>query len=133
MFNIYEYDNLWIDDKNDFGIQITTRNREELLARMEEYIRNNFVRVNSKRTIDELLTFIVNDNGKITADDGKNDDLIMSLASTIFLLHTLADGSPLEMKQNNTEKERKPLEPMRTTIHDGFDRELEEDMKWLTK
>ena len=133
MFNIYEYDNLWIDDKNDFGIQITTRNREELLARMEEYIRNNFVKLNSKRTIDELLTFIVNDNGKITADDGKNDDLIMSLASTIFLLHTLADGTPLEMTQNNTEKERKPLEPFRSVVHDNDNNKLEEDIRWLMK
>ena len=74
-------------------------------------------------------------NGKITADDGKNDDLIMSLASTIFLLHTLADGSPLEMKQNNTEKERKPLEPYENcTIHDNDSIiELEEDLRWLMK
>ena len=130
MFNIYEYDNLWIDDKNDFGIQITTRNREELLARMEEYIRNNFVKLNSKRTIDELLTFIVDDNGKITADDGKNDDLIMSLASSVFLLHTLADIRPLEMAQNS-EAERKPLEPFRSVVHDSEDKKLEEDMRWL--
>ena len=130
MFNIYEYDNLWIDDKNDFGIQITTRNREELLARMEEYIRNNFVKLNSKRTIDELLTFIVDDNGKITADDGKNDDLIMSLASSVFLLHTLADVRPLEMAQNS-EAERKPLEPFRSVVHDSEDKKLEEDMRWL--
>ncbi len=84
MFNVMEYDNLWIDDKNDFGIQVTTRNREELLARMEEYIRNNFIKINSKRTVEELLTFIVDDNGKITADEGKHDDLIMSLSITVF-------------------------------------------------
>ena len=130
MFNIYEYDNLWIDDKNDFGIQITTRNREELLARMEEYIRNNFVKLNSKRTINELLTFIVDDNGKIKADDGKNDDLIMSLASSVFLLHTLADVRPLEMAQNS-EAERKPLEPFRSVVHDSENKKLEEDIRWL--
>ena len=132
MFNVMEYDNLWIDDKNDFGIQVTTRNREELLARMEEYIRNNFITLNSKRTVEELLTFIVDDNGKITADEGKHDDLIMSLSITVFLLHILAGSGPLEM-EGSEETERRPPEPMRTTVHDGFDRELEEDIRWLMK
>ena len=128
-----EYDNLWIDDKNDFGIQVTTRNREELLARMEEYIRNNFITINSKRTIGELLTFIVDDNGKITADDGKHDDLIMSLSITVFLLHTIAGSGPLEMKTNNEESNIRLPEPLRTTVHDGNDIELEEDLRWLMK
>lgn len=130
MFNYYEYDNLWIDDKNDFGIQVTTRNREELLARMEEYVRNNFIKVNSKRTVNEFLTFIVDDNGKIKADDGKHDDLIMSLSIAVFLMHILSDSNPLEMVANE-EFERKPLEPKRAVLHDSENRELEEDMKWL--
>jgi len=129
MFNVFEYDNLWIDEKNDFGIQITTRNREELLARMEEYIRNDFVKINSKRTVDELLTFIIDDNGKITADEGKNDDLIMSLAITIFLLHTLDGSGPLEIRGEETE--RRPPEPLRFNLKDEFNRELEEDIRWL--
>ena len=99
---------------------------------MEEFIRNNFIKINSKRTIDELLTFIIDDNGKITADEGKHDDLIMSLSSSVFLLHTLRGSMPLEMK-TNTEVESKPLEPFRTVITDGMDQELEEDMRWLMK
>ena len=130
MFNYYEYDNLWIDDKNDFGIQVTTRNREEILARMEEYVRNNFIKVNSKRTVNEFLTFIVDDNGKIKADDGKHDDLIMSLSISVFLMHILSDSNPLEMASNE-EFERKPLEPKRAVLHDSENRELEEDMRWL--
>ena len=130
MFNIHEYDNLWIDDKNDFGIQVTARNREELLARMEEYIRNNVLKVNSKRTVDELLTFIIDDNGKITADEGKHDDLIMSLSITVFLLHTLGEGGPMEMGKGE-ESEKKIPEPMRAVVHDGNDQKLEEDLRWL--
>jgi len=129
MFNIHEYDNLWIDDKNDFGIQVTTRNREELLARMEEYIRNNVIKINSKRLVNELLTFIVDDNGKIKADEGKNDDLIMSLSIVVHLLHTIADFLPLDMKQNKEEAERKPLEPIRNVANEP----VEEDIKWLMK
>jgi len=129
MFNVHEYDNLWIDDKNDFGIQVTTKNREELLARMEEYIRNNFININSKRTIDELLTFIIDDNGKITADEGKNDDLIMSLAITTHLLHTMSANLPMEIKANMKEQEKKPLEPVRTISYE----KVEENIEWLMK
>ena len=132
MFNVLEYDNLWVDDKNDFGLQVTTRNREELLARMEEFVRNNLIKINSKRTIDELLTFIIDDNRKITADVGKHDDLIMSLACSVFLLHTVRGSGPLEMRLNTT-VEPKALEPFRTTIHDGMDQEYEEDIRWLMK
>ena len=132
MFNVMEYDNLWIDDKNDFGIQVTTRNREELLARMEEYIRNNVITINSERTVDELLTFIVDDNGKITADTGKHDDLIMSLSITVFLLHTLAGSGPLEMRGGPEEElaGRVP-EPLRSTLIDSEHKEMEEDIRWL--
>ena len=31
LFNVLEYDNLWIDDKGDFGVQITVKNRDEIL------------------------------------------------------------------------------------------------------
>lgn len=130
MFNVMEYDNLWIDDKSDFGIQITTKNREELLARMEEYIRNNTLRINSKRTVDELLTFIITDTGKVQADDQKHDDLIMSLSITVFLLHTLGENGPLELAKGE-EVERKALEPMRATVYDSYDKQIEEDMRWL--
>lgn len=132
MFNVMEYDNLWIDDKNDFGIQVTTRNREELLARMEEYIRNNVITINSERTVDELLTFIVDDNGKITADTGKHDDLIMSLSITVFLLHTLAGSGPLEMRGGpEAELESRVPEPLRSTLIDSEHKEMEEDIRWL--
>ena len=132
MFNVLEYDNLLIDDKNDFGLQVTTRNREELLARMEEYIRNNVIKINSKRTLDELLTFIIDENGKITAYEGKNDDLIMSLSIAVFLLHTLGEGGPMEMLASE-EQEKKPLEPFRSVVHDSENKKLEEDIRWLMK
>ena len=99
---------------------------------MEECLRLNRIKINSKRTIGELLTFIVDENGKITADQGKHDDLIMSLSITVFLLHTLGGNLPLEMKSNE-EQERKPPEPLRAVIYDSVDKQLEEDIRWLMK
>ena len=132
MFNVYEYDNLWMDDKNDFGIQITVKNREEVLNRLEEYIRNNNIKINSKRTVDELLTFIITDGGRIEADKGKNDDLIMSLGVAVSLLHTLVDNSPLEASHNE-HRGQQPLEPLTHRILTSDGDWTEEDIQWLMK
>jgi hypothetical protein len=132
LYNYHEYDNLWMDDKGNFGYQVTTKNREELLVRLEEYIRNDRIKINSKRTVDELLTFIINDNGKIEADTGKHDDLIMSLGVAIQILHTLIDGTPLDFEKN-PHKERKPLSPLVHKVRDTFGRISEEDYKWLIR
>jgi len=133
LLKVYEYDNLWLDDKNNIGLQVTSKNRDEILARLEEYIRNNILKVNSKRTVDELLTFIIKDSGRIEADRGKNDDLIMSIGIAVSVLHTLVDTHALEFSQN-PHQEQKPLEPTRTTLYNSYGQEIStEDMKWLMK
>ena len=57
----------------------------------------------------------------------------MSLSITVFLLHILAGSGPLELKGGEEEAERRPPEPMRATIHDGMNSDLEEDIRWLMK
>ena len=132
LFNVLEYENLWIDDKNDFGIQITVKNREEILARLEEYIRNNYIKINSKRTVDELLTFIVTAGGRVEADKGKHDDLIMSLGILVSLLHNLVDNNPLELSIS-TPKEREPLSPLRADLKDSYGGMSKENFEWVIK
>ena len=46
---------------------------------MEEFIRNNLIIINSARTFQELKTFIWK-HGRLEAQRGYNDDLVMSLA-----------------------------------------------------
>ena len=69
--------------------------------------------------MEELLTFIIDDNNKIKADRGKHDDLIMSLALATFALHTLSENDLLEYSQI-PHKHRDPAGGI-----------TEEDMKWL--
>jgi hypothetical protein len=135
LFNIYEYENLWREDGDDrIGYLTTAKNKEFILAKMEEFIRKHVIKINSKRTVDELLTFIIDDNNKIKADRGKHDDLIMSLALATFALHTLSENDLLEYSQI-PHKEQKPLLPdvWRGKIKTPYGIE-EEDLKWvLTK
>jgi len=93
----FEYENLVMDDNREIGIQITQKNRENLLADMEHHIRNLRVKINSERLVDELLTFIIDpDTGKIEADSNCHDDLIMSFAMAINVFNDLRGNSLIE-------------------------------------
>jgi hypothetical protein len=58
--------------------------KEKALTKMEEWIRNDQVRLRSSRLFDELKTFVTAGD-KIKAIKGKNDDLVMSLAIGCWL------------------------------------------------
>jgi hypothetical protein len=133
LFTILEYENLWLDDRNNFGFQVTSTNRDQLLAEMEEVIRTNSIKLNSKRTVDELLSFIVTDTGRVTADSGKHDDLIMSLALGIHCYKTIGDTTPIE--QTKIPHKEAPLSisksnKYRIPAYGGYS---EEDITWLKK
>ena len=136
LFNILEYENLWMESNGDFGVQVSTKNRETLLARMEEFIRVNAIKINSKRTVDELLTFIITNSGKAEADMGKNDDLVMSLALTVHILFTLSESDPIETTTGlNTERD-KPLASIMARQQaslQSYGGVTKEDIKWLMK
>ena len=61
------------------GFSTSMKTRPLIVAKLEEYIRNKSVTINSQRTINELDTFIWV-NGRPEAQKGYNDDLVMSLA-----------------------------------------------------
>jgi hypothetical protein len=113
LFDRIGYDNLFIDPndpKSEFGVILSAKNREVSLAKLEEYIRTQKIRIKSQRTIDELLSFIVNKGGKAEADEGKQDDLVMSLAVGVYSIGVLAESTPFEKPLLNTLGES-PLEP----------------------
>jgi hypothetical protein len=66
------------------GFSTQGNTKEKSLTRMEEWIRNDLIRLRSSRLFDEFRTF-VDVNGKLRAMKGKNDDLVMSLAIGCWL------------------------------------------------
>lgn len=70
------------------GLSTTVKNRSEILAKLEEVIRNKKIKIYSSRFAEEAKTFIWNTGiagGKAQAMKGYNDDLIMSLAIGCYL------------------------------------------------
>jgi len=61
------------------GFTTSMKNRPLIVAKLEEFIRNKSIKINSQRTANELDTFVWV-NGRPEAQKGYNDDLVMSLA-----------------------------------------------------
>jgi hypothetical protein len=61
------------------GFSTTMKSRPLIVAKLEEFIRNKMIKINSQRTINEFDTFVWV-NGRPEAQKGYNDDLVMSLA-----------------------------------------------------
>ena len=112
LWEVLEYDNLVMDEKGEFGLMLTQKIREGVLADLENCVRNMKIKLNSSRTVDELLTFIIReDTGKVEADEGYTDDLVMSLALAATTMDELYKGSPepLSSKDDDTKTMSMPV------------------------
>jgi hypothetical protein len=136
LFDDLEYENLWMDEKGEFGIQITQKVREGVLASLEEFLRSSKIRINSERTVGELLTFIITENGKVEADEGYNDDLVMSLALACYCSDEIVNNSPVididHKKYGNKEQELQEKFKVPIHITKNGDK-YKEDISWVIK
>ena len=63
-----------------YGFKTTSLTRPTIISRLVEIVREHCEMINSKDTLEELLTIIRNEKGRIEAPQGGHDDQMMSLA-----------------------------------------------------
>ena len=63
-----------------FGFKTTRLTRPTIISRLIEIVRENVECINDKDTLEELLTIVRNEKGRIEAQDGTHDDNMMGLA-----------------------------------------------------
>ena len=120
------------------GFSTTMRTRPLIIAKLEEYFRNEEVQVRSNRLIDELFTFIYHNN-RAEAMSGYNDDLVMSFAIGLWVRDTA-----LRLRQEGVELTKKSLNRMLDTDglytpnenkNDSWEMEIgnkeKESLEWL--
>lgn len=69
------------------GITTQAKNRDEMLVKLENILRNGFVKIPSERYISELKTFVYKGN-RAQAMKGYNDDLVMCSAIGMYLFES---------------------------------------------
>jgi hypothetical protein len=80
-------DPYYASTRNDYlpGYSVTSANRLQMLAKMEQYLRLGEIEVYSSRLIEELKTFVMGEGTRPEAMRGYHDDLVMSLAGGIWV------------------------------------------------
>lgn len=68
-----------------FGFRTDTRTRPVIIAGLVEALRDHARLLHDERTIQELLTFTRNADGRAEAEQGAHDDLVMSLAIAWYI------------------------------------------------
>ena len=63
-----------------FGFKTTSLTRPTIISRLIEIVREHCEIINDKATLEELLTIIRNEKGRIEAPQGGHDDMMMGLA-----------------------------------------------------
>ena len=63
-----------------FGFKTTSLTRPTIISRLIEIVREHCDLLNDKATMEELLTIIRNEKGRIEAPQGGHDDMMMGLA-----------------------------------------------------
>lgn len=63
-----------------FGFKTTSLTRPTVISRLIEIVREHCDTINDKETLEELLTIVRNEKGRIEAPQGGHDDQMMSLA-----------------------------------------------------
>ena len=63
-----------------FGFKTTSLTRPTIISRLIEVVREHCNTINDADTLEELLTIIRNEKGRIEAPEGGHDDMMMGLA-----------------------------------------------------
>ena len=63
-----------------FGFKTTSLTRPTIISRLIEIVREHCSLLNDRDTLEELLTIIRNEKGRIEAPEGGHDDMMMALA-----------------------------------------------------
>jgi phage terminase large subunit len=63
-----------------FGFKTTSLTRPTIISRLIEIVREHCETINDKETLEELLTIVRNEKGRIEAPEGGHDDDMMGLA-----------------------------------------------------
>ena len=63
-----------------YGFKTTQLTRPTIISRLIEIVREHCDTINDRDTLEELLTIIRNEKGRIEAPEGGHDDLMMALA-----------------------------------------------------
>lgn len=110
--------------KKSFGFATTEKTRPVILAKLIAIVRENVELINNETTLEEMLTFVRNENFRAEAESGAHDDCIMALA----IAHFIRDQQQFEDEPESVE-----LVTWRQDMWEDYDNANEEMKEYLIR
>ena len=79
------FDNYTHKTKQSFGFATTEKTRPVILANLIKWVREEADSINDPTTLEEMLTFVRNENFRPEAESGAHDDCVMALAIAHYI------------------------------------------------
>ena len=89
-----QYPNLYLDitegtieaDRETLNIGVFTSEKTKplMIDKLRAFDRNREIEINDTQTLEEMLTFVVTESGKMEAEGGAHDDCVMALALAAY-------------------------------------------------
>lgn len=126
------YDNLYYSGKkrNKVGIQITPSIRPVVLDTLQHRLINNTIKINSRRFVNELKTFVFNSSKhRAEAKKGKHDDAIMSMCVALYIRDNQIYDTPV-----GADIPEETLQIFKSEIFKEIEEEILKDspLDWIT-
>ena len=109
------------EDSKNYGWKTTTKTRKPMIADLKKVTDESELRVYDIRFIDEMRVFIWNEQGKPVAEDGENDDCVITLGGLIQLNQRCPVGDDYSWTESEPEKVSE------IAVMGGYDLEDDED------
>ncbi len=85
--------------KKVYGFQTSKLTRPVAISSLVQIVREQVGLINDVATLEEMLTFVRNEQGKPEAQEGKHDDLIMGLAIAYYVRHQQDFAATVEAEE----------------------------------
>ena len=86
--------------EKSFGFRTTSLTRPTIISNLIQIVREHTDTINDRETLEELLTIIRNEKGRIEAPEGGHDDQMMSLAIAHEAINQVSfDREPITIRQ----------------------------------
>ena len=122
------------------GFTMSSRLRPMVIGKFQEYISDQSVIIHSKRLLEEMKVFIWK-NGRAEAQQGYNDDLVMSFGTAMFMRDTsfkfrqnALDSSRATLNNISTSRNYQPGVYNNSGVKNPYEQEIGgkvESIRWL--
>lgn len=107
------YDRFTDSITQKLGWQTTSKTKPMMIDKLAEFVRDFHIGVKSRTTIQELLTYIIEENGSTNAQQGCHDDTVMALAIALQVwLEGKGDNYEPEHVNEDKNTNREVVDPL---------------------